>query len=128
MVGAASVDSAAVKVAGQVRQIAVVPSADQEDDIARQLAPALRLDLGDLDLATGFEVRLRGLRARERDAVAEAFDVLHHAEITFTAKEEAWAAVRERTGLEVVQELARVDIPEILRGALVERVAALPAW
>ncbi|PFG18585.1 glycosyl hydrolase family 31 [Serinibacter salmoneus] len=128
VVGAVSLDGARVHAGGQVRQIAVVPSADQEDEVARQLAPALRLDLGEIDLAAGFEVRLSGLRARERDAVGEAFDVLHHAEIAFTAKEEAWAAVRERTGLEVVQELARVDVPEVLRGALVERVAALPAW
>lgn len=92
------------------------------------LAPALRVDLGDVDLAAGITVRLTGARRRPRDVAAESFELLDVAEIEFTVKEAAWRAATQLSGLALVQELATVQLPAGLRDALIEVAAAHEAW
>ncbi|MDF1490004.1 glycoside hydrolase family 31 protein [Tessaracoccus caeni] len=92
------------------------------------LSPALRIDLGRVDLSAGVDLRLRGLVAAEADVVKEAFDLLDAAEIAFVTKEKAWAAVRRLDGLALAQELATIDLPEVLRGAILERASATKPW
>ncbi len=92
------------------------------------LSPALRIELGPVDLSDGIVVRLGGARRTPRDATGDAFDVLHAAEIAFTAKEQAWRAVAHQEGLALAEELATIELPPVLRDALIEIAAAYPAW
>ena len=49
-------------------------------------------------------------------------------EIAFTTKEAAWSAVKRLDGLPLAQELTTLDLPPVLRDALLERAAATTAW
>ena len=92
------------------------------------LSPALRVDLGQVDMTTGVDVVLTGLSPAEPDVVAASFSLLDAAEIAFATKEAAWAAVKRLNGLALAQELATLDLPPVLRDALLERAAATRAW
>ena len=108
---------------GQRRGEAVVVT-DPADDVSAVLAPALRVDLGEVDLSAGLELRLRGVRPRPSTLREDAFDLIDAAEIAFSAKEAAWDAVRRLDGLALVEELGTVGLPPVLRDALLELVAA----
>lgn len=125
LVGVESLEHAELTVNGETRPVTVV-GADR--DAEALLAPALRLDLGQLALKDGFTLRVVGARRREQDLVAEAFALLDVAEIAFVDKERAWQAVQTVEGLALVQELASIALPASLRDALVECAAARPAW
>ena len=71
---------------------------------------------------------LTGLTAVEPDVQAEAFKILDAAEIGFVLKEKAWAAVRSLEGLALAQELAALELPVMIRDAILERSAAARAW
>ncbi|MFT3889345.1 MAG: glycoside hydrolase family 31 protein [Arachnia sp.] len=92
------------------------------------LSAALRIDLGRVDLSAGLDVTVTGLAPVRPDVVADAFALLDAAEIAFGVKESAWAAVKRLGGLPLAQELAAIDLPEALRGAILERASARPAW
>lgn len=92
------------------------------------LSPALRIELGKVNMTHGIIVRLKDLQAAPVDVVTETFALLDAAEIAFTVKEQAWAAVKRRGGLALAQELATIGLPPALRAALLERAAATPAF
>lgn len=123
VVGVAGV--AAVEVVVGERRLVVAEPREVVDEL---LAPALRVDLGDVDLAAGVSVRLVGAVPRPLDVAGEAFRVLDAAEIEFAVKEAAWRAVTSLEGLALVQELATVDVEPRLRDALIEVAAARRAW
>ena len=81
-----------------------------------------------MDLGAEIVVRIVGARTAPRDVAREAFALIDAAEIGFSAKEAAWRAVTGLGGLALVQELAGVDIPAVLRDALVETAAAREVW
>ena len=85
---------------------------------------AVRVDLGRLDLTHGVVVTLRGIRLRDDDVPAAAFALVDRAEIAYTAKERALAAVTTLTGPALVAELHALDLPGNLYGALLELVSA----
>ena len=93
------------------------------DEASRTLAPALRIELGTVDLTGGLVLNAYGVRRREMDLAASAFALLDRAEIAYQAKESAWQAMREGSGLALVQELNAVELPGMLRDALVELAA-----
>ncbi|PWD51160.1 glycoside hydrolase [Serinibacter arcticus] len=131
LAGVASVGGVELEVDGEVRAVVQDPVGGEAvaGPVAGELlAPALRLDLGRLDLDAGFVLTVTGARAIERDVVADAFGLLEAAEIAFVDKERAWHAVRTLEGLALVQELATVPLPVPLRDALVEVAAARSAW
>ena len=92
------------------------------------LSPALRIPLGVVDMSRDTVVTLTGLTAVEPDVQAEAFKILDAAEIGFVLKEKAWAAVRSLEGLALAQELAALELPVMIRDAILERSAAARAW
>lgn len=92
------------------------------------LSPALRVELGTVDMTAGAVVELHGLVPHSADRAAEVFPLLDGAEIAYQVKEAAWGAVQRRDGLALVQELAGIDLPESLRGAIIERAAAPKAF
>ena len=92
------------------------------------LSPALRIPLGVVDMSRDTVVTLTGLTAVEPDVQAEAFKILDAAEIGFVPKEKAWAAVRSLEGLALAQELAALELPVMIRDAILERSAAARAW
>ena len=53
---------------------------------------------------------------------------VHPADGVRRHKEAAWAAVKRLNGLALAQELATLDLPPVLRDALLERAAATRAW
>jgi hypothetical protein len=85
---------------------------------------AVRVELGRLDLTHGVAVTLRGIRVRDDDVPAAAFALVDRAEIAYTAKERALAAVTTLTGPALVAELHALDLPGNLYGALLELVSA----
>ncbi|HMR49157.1 MAG TPA: glycoside hydrolase family 31 protein [Arachnia sp.] len=91
------------------------------------LSPALRIELGRVS-PDGATVELFGLSPATPDPVADAFTLLDAAEIAFTTKEAAWAAVARLNGLALAQELATIDLPPSLRDALLERASAGLPW
>ncbi|MFT4052076.1 TIM-barrel domain-containing protein [Microbacterium sp.] len=92
------------------------------------LAPALRVELGRVDLSHGLTLTVSGLAPAVPDVVAEAFVLLDQAEIAFDAKEAAWSAVRGLSGLALAQELSSIELPSALRAALLECAAAILPW
>ncbi|MEZ5087923.1 MAG: glycoside hydrolase family 31 protein [Tessaracoccus sp.] len=92
------------------------------------LSPALRIDLGRVDMTAGIDVTVAGLVPAPVDAVGESFALLDAAEIAFTTKEQAWSAVKRLDGLALAQELATLDLPDLLRDAILERAAAAKPW
>ena len=91
------------------------------------LSPALRVELGRVS-SDGATVVLTGLHPATSDLVGDAFALLDAAEIAFTTKEAAWSAVKRLDGLPLAQELTTLDLPPVLRDALLERAAATTAW
>ncbi|GMA33225.1 TIM-barrel domain-containing protein [Litorihabitans aurantiacus] len=129
LVGVASVDEVTIDVggegsAGPAAAPMVVGPAD--DDAAELLAPALRISLGRVDTALGLTLTVTGVRAAPRDVVDDAFTLLAAAEIPYATKENAWAAVKRLGGIDLAQELAALDLPEVLRAALLEVAATDP--
>lgn len=122
LVGIGSVDEVELRLGDRPAPARVV--GDPDDDLATILAPALRVELGEVDLSSGLELRLHGARWRPSTLREDAFALLDAAEIAFSAKEAAWAAVRRLDGLPLVEELGTVQLPGVLRDALVELVAA----
>ena len=96
-----------------------------EDEL---LSPALRIDLGRVDLTTGIDVSLTGLVPAALDPAKETFALLDVAEVEYLLKTDAWSAVRRSDGLALAQELASLGLPAILRDALLERVSATNPW
>lgn len=92
------------------------------------LSPALRVDLGRVDLTEGLDLTLSALTPARVDVEKEAFALLDAAEIAFLTKEAAWSAVSRLDGLALAQELTTIDLPESLRGALLERASAPMPW
>ena len=94
----------------------------QQGPSPSELGPAVRLDLGVLDLSSGVTVQLTGIRLPVLDAAASVFDVLDRAQIAFGAKESAYAVVRNLRGRARVEALHALDLPGNLFGALLERL------
>lgn len=117
---------------GMVLEIVGVSSAESHPDARvaddELLSPALQIDLGDIDASVETELVLTGLRATRNDVVAEAFAIIDRAEIEYTAKEAAWAAMKRLSGLALAEELSAIDLPAALRDALLERAATVAAW
>ncbi|ROR96393.1 alpha-glucosidase (family GH31 glycosyl hydrolase) [Salana multivorans] len=119
--GASGADLPTVELSGTDASVVAV----HRDEL---LAPALRVRLGEVDLARGLEVRLIGLEAAPDTLVEDTFALLDAAEIPFWNKEHAWRTVKELTGLELAQEIGALQIPAALRGALIERAAVVRPW
>jgi hypothetical protein len=129
IVGADAVDQIEV-ISAQAERTGSVPdpsTATPEVVADELLSPALRVELGRVS-SDGAVVVLTGLRAAEPDLVGDAFGLLDAAEIAFTTKEAAWSAVKRLDGLALAQELTTLDLPPVLRDALLERAAATTAW
>ncbi|WP_232549237.1 glycoside hydrolase family 31 protein [Propioniciclava soli] len=124
--GVASVAAAELRVGGSVVELPRAAQGSPHGD--ELLAPALRCELGHVDLDAGFELTLRGARPIARDTTADAHALLAAAEIAFVAKEQAWQAVKNHTGLALAEELATIDLPDDLRGALVEIASGGAVW
>ncbi|MGB4779075.1 TIM-barrel domain-containing protein [Microbacterium sp.] len=92
------------------------------------LSPALRIDLGAVDMTSGADIALTGLQPAPVNVATEAFALIDGAEIDHLPKLAAWDAVNTRDGLDFAQELALIDLPASLRDALLERVAATRPW
>lgn len=101
-----------------------VPLADTGERADELLAPAFRVPLGRIAWAAGFEVRLRGVRWRERDGAQESLPLLARARIEFAAKERALALLARHSGVDLAQALAATELPADLRQALLERAAS----
>ncbi|TNU73375.1 glycoside hydrolase [Miniimonas arenae] len=97
------------------------PASLAAEDPTAILGPALRLDLGELDLGDGVRLHVRGARPRRNSLADDAFALLDAAEIPFHAKERAWSATQRLSGVPLVEELSTVpDLPDVLRAAIVE--------
>lgn len=92
------------------------------------LSPALRIELGRVDMTVGADVRLTGLTAAPPDVAGECFALLDAAWIEYLAKEAAWSAVQRLDSLALAQELTAQGLPGVLRDAILERAAATKAW
>ena len=92
------------------------------------LASAWRVDLGEVDLNAGVQVVLDGARPRETDLAADAFELLDRAEISFDAKEQAWAAAQQCAPEDLVTGVTSIDLPQGLRDALAEVALSRPVW
>ena len=121
LVGVAGAEHIGLRVGEQEGAFEVVN--EPRDEVSTTLAPAMRIELGAVELGEGLELRLTGVRSREMDLVASAFTLLDRAEIAYHAKESAWQAVKESGGLALVQQLNAIDLPGVLRDALVELAA-----
>lgn len=111
---------------GEVTQERVVLKvAPHEDEL---LAPSLRIELGEVDLDAGLTVYVTGAQRIAKDLVADAFALLDRAEIGFDDKEAAWAATRQASGLDLATSLAAVDLPQVLRDAILEAAGTGQAW
>lgn len=123
VVGLASVGAAELRVGDEWR---AAPSGTLHRD--ELLAPALRFELGVLDLNAGFELRLEGLRAPETDRLDEQLALIQLGETAYGMKNAAWAAVQSAEGVRLAQALEAADVPAALRGALLEVEAAAQPW
>ena len=92
-----------------------------EDEL---LSPALKVDLGVVDMTVGADVTLVVVPGTS-DMIREAFVLLDAAEIEYTTKQVAWRAIQRFGGLALAQGLASLDLPQSLRDALLERAAAV---
>lgn len=126
IVGAAGLERAEVTPAGGETWTVASDAVGKHDD--ELLAPALRVALGEVDLARGLEVRLLGLEAARPQLSEEAFALLDAAEIPFVTKDAAWRAARELTGIELATQLDSATLPAALRGALLERASVQAPW
>ena len=129
LVGVASVESVEVSVGDASDDLpephVVGPVAD---DAAELLAPALRISLGAIDPAVGRTLTVRGARAIARDVVVDAFRLLDGAELAYETKERAWSAVQQQDGLALAETLATLDLPAVLRSAIVEAASVRPVF
>lgn len=96
-----------------------------EDEL---LCPALRIDLGEVDMTEGMTVEVNGLAAAEVDVAAETFTILDEAEIDLSLKQWAWSTVKQTRGAALAHSLAALDVPVLLRDALFERADAAKPW
>ncbi|MDO5496077.1 MAG: glycoside hydrolase family 31 protein, partial [bacterium] len=125
VVGVESVERAVLAVGGET--VAEHQGEVLSDEL---LAPALRFELGEVDLNEGFELRLEGAVATQPDRRAEQLALIQLGETAYAAKDAAWAAVNSvgGAGLGVAQALQAAAIPEMLRGALLEVQSVDAAW
>lgn len=123
VVGASSIDHIEIR-NGETP----IPSPTPAITFDELLSPALRLDLGLVDFATGVELRLSGMHAAKPDVVGDVTHLLQKAEIAFAEKESALNAVRRLDGLPLVQELSASPLSQELRNAIVEITATQAAW
>lgn len=84
------------------------------------LAPALRIDLGEVDMTQGAQIRVDGLVEEGVNVLGLVFELLDSAEIGYQAKELAMAAVKELSGTALAAQLLELDLPEELYGAVLE--------
>lgn len=91
------------------------------------LCPALRIDLGTIDMTVGAELTLT-LAPAPSNVEKETFLLLDAAEIEYMTKQIAWHTVQRRDGLALARSLASLDLPQDLRDALLERAAATRPW
>ncbi|MGO1318178.1 MAG: glycoside hydrolase family 31 protein, partial [Cellulomonadaceae bacterium] len=120
LAGAQSAGRALLACAGEEHEIDGVPTAGEAAEL---FGPALRLDLGELDLADGVRLTVHGVRPGAVALGEQAFDLLDRAQIPFVDKERALDAVGRLSGAELAGELATIDLPETLRHALLEVAA-----
>ena len=96
-----------------------------EDEL---LSPALRIDLGLVDMIAGVDVVLAGLSPAGTDVVGEAFAILDAAEIEYMVKQVSWTLVQRLEGTALAQGLGALPLPPMLRDAVLERAAAARPW
>jgi hypothetical protein len=121
LVGARSVETAVLRAGGEDRLLDVATGAPEP---GRGPAPALRIDLGALDLTDGVELTLTGVRLRHEDVAGSAFALLDRAEIAVETKERTLATVTAHRGPALAAALHALDLPGNLYGALLELVTA----
>jgi hypothetical protein len=101
------------------------PSTDAGE--ATQLATAehplgLLLDLGTVDLSTGTELVLDGVRQRRSARRERIFELVDRAQIAYELKDEIMTLVERHTDGVLLAALHRLDLPHSLYGALLEIV------
>ena len=121
LVGVRSVDTAVLRAGGEERVLDVAGGAPEPGS---RPAPALRIDLGPLDLTGGAELVLTGVRLRHEDLAAAAFALLDRAEIAVETKERALATVTAHRGPALAAALHALDLPGNVFGALLELLTA----
>ncbi|MDD9206060.1 glycoside hydrolase family 31 protein, partial [Georgenia sp. 10Sc9-8] len=85
---------------------------------------SLTVDVGEVDLSEGLEVRLDGVRAAEPDVSGDVFALLDQAEVAYDLKARVQELVDRTEGRALLGALHAMDLPGHLYGALVEIVAA----
>ncbi|MPV38853.1 glycoside hydrolase family 31 protein [Georgenia subflava] len=101
------------------------------EDLAELAAPAvtpspsvLTIELGEVDLAGGYAVRLSDVRPAEPEIRSEIFRLLDEAEIDYRDKEMAHRASQELDDSALAGSLYALDLPDALYGALLEVLTA----
>ncbi|WP_246180273.1 glycoside hydrolase family 31 protein [Kocuria coralli] len=109
-------------------EIAQASSTGAEGDESHPVITAgetsVRVDLGDLDLSAGLELRLDGVRLRTGDQHERIFRILDQAEIEYDLKSRVMDLVTGLDELALLSALHTLDLPGNLQGVLVEVVTA----
>jgi alpha-glucosidase (family GH31 glycosyl hydrolase) len=84
----------------------------------------LMVDLGTVDLTTGTELVLDGVRERPPARRQRIFELVDRAEIAFRVKDEIMTLVERHADGVLIAALHRLDLPPSLFGALLEVLAA----
>ncbi|MCR2817135.1 glycoside hydrolase family 31 protein [Microbacterium jiangjiandongii] len=90
------------------------------------LAPAgLGADLGEVSLADGFTLRVRGAERSAPFDPERLFAQLQRAEIAYDTKRLVWEAVTDQESADAI---AAMNLPQELRDAIAEQLLAITAW